>query len=362
MKSNEKNNLNIKFWKNKNILITGHTGFKGSWLTYWLLKLGAKVNGISLSPVGIPNLFNELNLRNEIYHNIIDIRDRENLKKKIIEINPEIVFHLAAQPLVIESYQNPILTWETNVIGTINVLNALRNLDSKCAALCITTDKVYLNREWIFGYRENDALGGYDPYSSSKAAAEIAINSWRSSFCGIGKNKVEHLKIASARAGNVIGGGDWSENRLVPDIVKGLLKGQEIRIRNSLATRPWQHVLEPLKGYLILVQELYSDRDDVCSSFNFGPQSESNKTVKELVNEALSYWEGKWVDCTDKDSFHEANLLNLSIDKAHKLLDWDPKWGFKETVKKTINWYKNYYEGKISAIECCDYDIQSFMN
>jgi len=362
MKSNEKNNLNIKFWKNKNILITGHTGFKGSWLTYWLLRLGAKVNGISLAPVGIPNLFNELNLRNEIYHNIIDIRDRENLKKKIIEINPEIVFHLAAQPLVIESYQNPISTWETNVIGTINILNALRYLDSKCASVCITTDKVYLNREWIFGYRENDALGGYDPYSSSKAAAEIAINSWRSSFCGIGKNKVEHLKIASARAGNVIGGGDWSENRLVPDIVKGLSKGQEIPIRNSLATRPWQHVLEPLKGYLILAQELYSNRDDVCSSFNFGPQAESNKTVKELVDEALSNWEGKWIDCTDKNIFHEANLLNLSIDKAYKLLDWVPKWQFKETVKKTINWYKNYYDGKISAIECCDNDIESFIN
>ena len=362
MESNEKNNLNIKFWKNKNILITGHTGFKGSWLTYWLLRLGAQVNGISLAPVGIPNLFNELNLRNEIYHNIIDIRDREYLKKKIIEINPEIVFHLAAQPLVIESYQNPILTWETNVIGTINILNALRYLDNKCAALCITTDKVYLNREWIFGYRENDALGGYDPYSSSKAAAEIAINSWRSSFCGIGKNKVEHLKIASARAGNVIGGGDWSENRIVPDIVKGLSKGKEIKIRNSLATRPWQHVLEPLKGYLILAQELYSDRDDVCSSFNFGPQSESNKTVKELVNEALSNWEGKWIDCTNKNTFHEANLLNLSIDKAYKLLDWVPKWQFKETVEKTINWYKKYYHGKISAIECCDNDIESFIN
>ena len=354
------NKINYNFWKNKNILITGHTGFKGSWLSLWLLNLGAKVNGISLAPIQSPNLFDELNLINDINHYLLDIRDEQKLKDKILKINPDIVFHLAAQPLVLESYKKPKSTWDVNVMGTINVLDSLRSIDIKCAAIFITTDKVYLNREWVFGYRENDPLGGKDPYSSSKAAAEIAISSWRSSFCGKGYKQNPNLKIASARAGNVIGGGDWSENRILPDIIKSLSKGEIIQIRNSMSTRPWQHVLEPLKGYMLLAQKLYEGRDDVCTSFNFGPHTESNKTVKELVNESLLNWEGEWIDSTKNSAYHEASLLNLTIEKAHKLLGWQPKWSFKETVKNSINWYKKFYDNGISAIKCCEDDIKIF--
>ncbi len=356
------NKINSNFWKNKNILITGHTGFKGSWLTLWLLRLGAKVNGISLEPVQSPNLFNKLNLINEINHYLVDIRDEEKISSKILEIQPDIVFHLAAQPLVIESYKKPKLTWDTNVMGTINILNSLRKINIRCASIFITTDKVYLNREWTFGYRENDPLGGNDPYSSSKAATEIAISSWRSSFCGEGLKQNPNIKIASARAGNVIGGGDWSENRILPDIIRALSKGEIIKIRNSRATRPWQHVLEPLKGYMILAQELYGERDDVCTAFNFGPQVESNRSVKELVIESLSNWKGEWIDSTGLEHYHEAKLLNLSIEKAYKLLGWSPKWNFQETVKNSINWYKKFYINDIPALQCCEDDIKSFLS
>ena len=347
---------NNNFWRNKKVLITGHTGFKGSWLTLWLKILGSNVSGISLPPADNDNLFNSLELSKEINHIILDIRDRNQLKKNIYEIKPEFIFHLAAQPLVIESYKNPILTWETNVNGTINILESLRSLDNKCSAVFITTDKVYENKEWIYGYRENDKLGGYDPYSSSKAGAEIAINSWRSSFFNSKKN---NINIASARAGNVIGGGDWSRDRIIPDLIRSLSNHNHLEVRNPNSTRPWQHVLEPLLGYLTLAEKMHNNKG-ICEAFNFGPNLDSNKSVKELVNESLKTWPGEWTDCSNNENLHEAKLLNLTIEKAANKLGWYPYWDFKETVFRTINWYKKFHTESVSARSCCLTDINDF--
>jgi CDP-glucose 4,6-dehydratase len=261
-----------------------------------------------------------------------------------------VVFHLAAQPLVRRSYLEPVETWQTNVMGTIHVLEALKSVQSACAAVMITTDKCYENREWIYGYRESDPLGGYDPYSSSKAGAELAIASWRKSFfsdpnCPIG--------IASARAGNVIGGGDWAEDRIVPDAMRSLMHQEAIPVRNPQATRPWQHVLEPLGGYLLLAQRIYqqltdsktkANKNKFCSAFNFGPSLSSNRTVQALVEEILKFWLGSWVNCSHSKAVHEANLLNLATDKAFHFLEWQPKWNFEETIAETVSWYQKSKE------------------
>ncbi|MBM5797857.1 MAG: CDP-glucose 4,6-dehydratase [Cyanobacteria bacterium K_Offshore_0m_m2_072] len=351
---------NPSYWHGRRVLLTGHTGFKGSWLALWLIELGAQVTALALPPETEPSLFKQLGLDQRIDHRLGDIRDAEPLKELVLETSPEIVLHLAAQPLVRLSYIEPAPTWATNVMGTIHLLEALRLLDQPCSAVLITTDKVYRNNEWLYGYRENDPLGGHDPYSSSKAAAEIAIASWRSSFCGTLPHQTAHLRVASARAGNVIGGGDWAPDRIVPDAMRALGRGEVIGVRNPDATRPWQHVLEPLSGYLRLAEALAGSVEQ-ATAFNFGPQLESNRPVRELVEEALRHWPGRWQDQSDANAPHEANLLNLVIDRAHHELGWAPRWDFATTVERTVNWYRRVQEGQASPLECCRDDLAAYL-
>jgi CDP-glucose 4,6-dehydratase len=328
------------FWRGKKVWVTGHTGFKGSWLSLWLLQLGAEVKGMSLEPNTNPALFNQLNLSAHLCHQVGDVRDRDIVRQSIDQWQPDIIFHLAAQPLVRRSYLEPAETWNTNVMGTINVLESLKQLTHPCAVVVITTDKCYENREWLYGYRETDPLGGHDPYSSSKAAAELAIASWRNSFFSGGEVPIG---IASARAGNVIGGGDWAEDRIVPDAMRSLLNQKAIPVRNPRSTRPWQHVLEPLGGYLRLGQKLYeelsTDMRELRSAFNFGPSLSSNRTVRDLVECMLQSRSGSWIDKSNPNAVHEATLLNLVTDKAFHLLNWQPVWGFERTVQETVDWY-----------------------
>lgn len=326
----------------KKVFVTGHTGFKGAWLCEWLLALGAKVTGFSLPPNTKPSLFEQLELSRRLKHIEGDIRDLNLFRRAVAAAKSDFVFHLAAQSLVRLSYEQPVETYATNVMGTVNLLEALRGLKKPCAAVLVTTDKCYENREWNYGYRENDPLGGHDPYSSSKAAAEIAIAAYRRSF--FAKHPV---RVASARAGNVIGGGDWAKDRIVPDCVRALQLGQPIPVRNKHATRPWQHVLEPLSGYLWLAAVLSKPRlakagaENFCSAFNFGPALDSNCNVEKLVNEILCHWPGKWTDQSNPKAVHEASLLNLATDKAHHLLGWKPVWNFAATVEKTVSWYRD---------------------
>ena len=333
----------------KRVFVTGHTGFKGSWLTEWLLALGAQVTGYSLPPPTDPALFEQLGLAGRIDHIEADIRDSSTLNRAVADTAPDFVFHLAAQPLVRLSYAQPRETYEVNVIGTVNVLEALRPLQKRCAAVMITTDKCYENREWLHGYREEDPLGGHDPYSSSKAAAEIAISAYRRSFFS---NEDAQVAIASARAGNVIGGGDWALDRIVPDCMRSLAAGKPIGVRNPSATRPWQHVLEPLSGYLTLAAALMSAPGggsaagdsrrlgQVASAFNFGPALEANRPVGDLVAHVLRAWPGTVADASEVRPVHEAHLLNLATDKAFHLLGWEPVWNFEEAVAKTVHWYR----------------------
>jgi len=337
-------------FKNKKVWLSGHTGFKGSWLAAWLLDLGARVHGFALHPSTNPNLFEQLDLAGRVQHEIGDIRDAEAVAKSIHAARPDFVFHLAAQPLVRLSYQEPVTTFATNVMGTVHVLEALRTLAGSCAAVFVTTDKCYHNQERVYAYREEDPLGGHDPYSSSKAATEIAIAAYRKSFFGSGGNP--KMKIASARAGNVIGGGDWASDRIVPDAMRALSRREPIPVRNKKATRPWQHVLEPLSGYLWLATLLAdpslrpgTSAREVSGAFNFGPELSSNRTVQELIEEVLKQWPGTWVDRYDPNAVHEAGLLNLATDKAHDLLGWRAVWNFEETVAETVRWYKALADG-----------------
>ncbi len=321
-------------YRGKKAFVTGHTGFKGSWLCEWLLLLGAEVAGLSLAPE--PGaLFGRLGLEKRMTHRLGDLRDPSLASAAIRAFQPDYLFHLAAQPLVRASYDRPVETFETNVNGTLHVLEALRSLEHACAAVFVTTDKCYENREWLHGYRETDALGGNDPYSASKAMAELAVASYRRSFFS-----GSAVRIASARAGNVLGGGDWAADRLVPDAIRALKAGRAVPVRNPSSTRPWQHVLEPLGGYLLLGARL-PEGGDVCSAFNFGPWTDSNRTVRELVEEMLKHWPGQWMDTSDPAAPHEARLLHLSIDKAYHLLGWRPVWGFEKTVEKTVNGYRS---------------------
>ncbi|WP_172820887.1 CDP-glucose 4,6-dehydratase [Cyanobium sp. NIES-981] len=358
--------IDVDFWKDRRVLLTGHTGFKGSWLALWLTQLGAKVTGIGLPTDTDPHLFDQLALVSRLKgHHLQDIRDLAPLQKIVQECQPEVVLHLAAQPLVRRSYRDPLGTWATNVQGSLHILEALRPLEHPCAVVMITTDKVYENREWDFGYRENDRLGGHDPYSASKAAAEIAIASWRDSFCGQASHQTPWLAIASARAGNVIGGGDWAEDRIVPDAIRSLAAHQAIPVRRPEATRPWQHVLEPLSGYLLLAQRLAMahQADGVnpyTTCFNFGPSLEANQPVRELVQEALKHWPGEWVDLSDANAPHEAGRLHLQIDKAHHQLGWKPRWPFSTTVQRTVRWYHHVHNSPEQAIDCCIADIVDY--
>ena len=333
-------------YRNRKVLVTGHTGFKGSWLCEWLLSLGAEVHGLALPPSTKPSLFNQLRLARRIKsHTIGDIRDLAAVKCVMRRVKPDFVFHLAAQPLVRLSYEKPVETFDTNVMGTVNVLEAARLTGRKISVVCITTDKVYENNEKGRPFRETDPFGGYDPYSASKGACEIAISSYRRSFFNTPDSPVW---VASARAGNVIGGGDWAKDRIVPDAMRALAKGEAIPVRNKTSTRPWQHVLEPLGGYLTLGAALAKRErfDEVCGGFNFGPDPKANRTVKELVEEMLKWREGAWVDKSDPHAVHEAGLLNLDIRKARKVLGWKPRWGFEETVKNTVRWYAAVSNGR----------------
>ncbi|HEY3855321.1 MAG TPA: CDP-glucose 4,6-dehydratase [Verrucomicrobiae bacterium] len=327
-------------FKGKRVFVTGHTGFKGSWLCEWLLGLGAEVTGFSLAAKTDPALFEQLGLARRLRHIICDIQEPDLLTKAVVDSKPDFVFHLAAQALVRYSYAEPRETFQVNAIGTLNLLESLRKVKKPCAAILVTTDKCYQNREWHHGYREEDALGGRDPYSASKAAAELIIGSYRDSFF-----QDHATKIASTRAGNVIGGGDWAKDRIVPDCISALQKGKPIPVRNRLATRPWQHVLEPLSGYLWLAASLAepklrrSELTALTSAFNFGPNRDSNRTVAELVEEILKHWPGTWQDKTDPKAPHEAGLLQLSTDKAYALLRWFPIWSFSEAVGATVDWY-----------------------
>lgn len=360
--------LNSSFWRDRRVLLTGHTGFKGSWLTLWLLSLGAEVWGYALAPPPGRSLFIDLGLDKPIgdthhlgrlHHLLGDVCDFQALQHAVEQAQPEVVLHLAAQPLVRLSYRDPLGTWLTNVQGSLHLLEALRALLHPCAVVMVTTDKVYANHEWDYGYRENDLLGGHDPYSASKAAAEIAISSWRSSFCGTGSRQTPYLSIATARAGNVIGGGDWAEDRIIPDAMRSLAAGKPIHLRFPDATRPWQHVLEPLGGYLMLAEKLAFGRHKFSSAFNFGPMLESNRSVRELAEEVLAHWPGACFDRCNHVAPHEAGRLHLQIDKAFHQLGWYPRWPFSITVERTVNWYRTVHEGS-APLDCCQGDLQAY--
>jgi len=326
-------------YRGKRVLLTGHTGFKGAWLAEWLLLLGAEVTGFALPPVGEPSLFHLLGLANRMHHRVGDIRDLPTVRQVVTAAQPDFVFHLAAQALVRQSYEQPVETYATNVLGTIHVLEALRLAKRPCTVVAITTDKCYENREWVHSYREEDSMGGHDPYSSSKGAAELAINSYRRSFFG----PASGIRLASARAGNVLGGGDWAQDRIMPDCIRSLQRGAVIPVRNKVATRPWQHVLEPLSGYLWLaaqLSQLPASDSQLCTAFNFGPALTSNRTVADLVQEVLKHWPGIWDDQSDPHALHEARLLNLATDKAFHFLQWQSAWGFEQTIAKTVGWYR----------------------
>jgi CDP-glucose 4,6-dehydratase len=339
-----------ELYAGKSVFVTGHTGFKGSWLTEWLLFLGAHVTGYSLPPSTKPALFTQLGLRNRVAHFEADIRQGDHLRQVMLEAKPEFVFHLAAQPLVRYSYAQPRETYDVNVMGTVNTLEALRALEHPTAAVFITSDKCYAEKAPAGGYREGDPLGGLDPYSSSKAAAELAIAAYRRSFFS---RPDSNIALASARAGNVLGGGDWAADRLVPDCIRSLVKGEPIAIRNRSATRPWQHVLDPLSGYLELAAALAQQlqvraekeskvaaRDDFTAAFNFGPCPGCEHSVLELVEEILKLWPGTWNDRPEPGAPHEAAQLSLVSEKAFHLLGWSSMYNFQEMVRKTVEWYR----------------------
>lgn len=332
------------FWSDKRVLITGHTGFKGAWLSLWLLKLGARVTGVSLPPRTDPALFDQLGLAVELDHRLGDICRFEFLDDVLRSVRPDVVFHLAARTTVRTSYREPLETWRTNVFGTLHLLESMRALDWPCVAVLVTTDKCYENREWDYGYRENDPLGGHDPYSASKAAAELAIASWRRSFfTAASSSGAECPAVASARAGNAIGGGDWGRDRIVPDAVRALRSGRAIPVRHPQARRPWQHVLEPVGAYLLLAEKLYGGCGDgrLATAFNFGPPPGSHQPVWRLVEEILKHWPGSWRQCADPGGPHEAGRLSLVTHKAFHLLGWQPRWDFSEAVRRTVEWYRS---------------------
>ncbi|MFZ2959392.1 MAG: CDP-glucose 4,6-dehydratase [Candidatus Ozemobacteraceae bacterium] len=347
-------------YEGKTVFLTGHTGFKGSWLAFWLHSLGAHVIGFSLEPPTKPSLFETLGLSKKITHIIGDVRDLDALRTEMGRRQPEFVFHLAAQPLVRLSYEEPVETFNTNIMGTINVLEAVRKTSSVRSCLCITSDKCYENREWIWGYRENDPMGGYDPYSASKGCAELVTASYRNSFFNTKEyGKTHNTLVASARAGNVIGGGDWAADRLIPDIMKATDSGKKVILRNPLATRPWQHVLEPLSGYLMLGQKLLEGKNEFAQGWNFGPHLESNKAVESVVTQLKRSWDKIEFEVRqDPNSPHEAGLLHLDCSKANSILEWKPVWGFAKTLQITSQWYKEYYEN--NKVLCGD-DLNEYI-
>lgn len=353
------------FYRNKKVLITGHTGFKGSWLTQVLLNMGAEVIGISLVPDTKPNMFEVLGLDKKVKNYFVDIENFETVNNIFKGEKPEIVFHLAAQAIVKTGYLDPLKTFNSNTIGTANILEAIRNTESVKSSVIITTDKVYENKEWPYAYRENDALGGYDPYSASKAAADIVTNSYIQSYFNPGHFGDKHNSlVAIARAGNVIGGGDWADFRLVPDIIRAVYeKKEKVKTRHPQAVRPWQHVLEPLSGYMMLAKALYEGNQSISGSWNFGPNNESFVTVEELINNAIIILgKGEYQNENDNLNMHEANLLKLDINKAHSLLSWKPKLKLQDNLKMTFDWYKHYYEVGTDIVDFTNKQIVEYFN
>jgi CDP-glucose 4,6-dehydratase len=331
-------------YQNKSVFVTGHTGFKGSWLCVWLERLGARVTGYSLKPPTQPNHFDLLDLRVE--NVLADIRDFDKLNHSIKQSQPEIIFHLAAQPLVRQSYKDPTETFETNVMGTVNLFEACRRTRSVKAVINVTSDKCYENREWLRGYRESDPMGGHDPYSASKGCAELITASYRRSFFSIEEYQESHdTLVASVRAGNIVGGGDWGEDRLVPDIMRAASKTEKAIIRNPTATRPWQHVMEPLVGYLLLGQHLLEGKKDFSGAWNFGPDDKGHRNVLEVAEELKKHWATLDFEIrSDKKAPHEANLLKLDCSKAYGKLNWRAVWHGSKMFEKTVKWYRVFYE------------------
>lgn len=352
--------MNLDFWKGKKVFITGHTGFKGAWLSLWLQSLGSEVTGYALTPPTHPSLF-ELCKVDELVHSIIaDIRDGEKLDKTMQAASPEVVIHMAAQPLVRESYKNPVDTYATNVMGTVNLFEAVRKCDSVKAVVNVTTDKCYENKEWVWGYRENEPLGGYDPYSSSKACSEMVTSAYRNSFFNPEDYDIHGVSLASARAGNVIGGGDWADDRLISDCIRALLKNDKIMIRSPHAVRPWQHVLEPLSGYLVLAQKLYEDGRKYVGAWNFGPDDADAMPVEWIVNRLCKKWgNGASYEIDKCVHPHEAHHLKLDCSKARKELGWHPRWNLEKAIDGIIEWTMAYKE-KLDMREVCLNQIKDY--
>lgn len=357
------------FFHGKKVFLTGHTGFKGSWLTLWLLKLGAEVHGYALEPPTEPSLFNLLGFNSstpQLFSTINDIRDGATLSAAMQRVQPEIVIHMAAQPLVRDSYTIPVETYATNVMGTVNLLEAVRHCPSVRAVVNVTTDKCYENKEWVWGYRENEPMGGFDPYSSSKGCAELVTAAYRNSFFNasiFNSSTPQHgTAVATARAGNVIGGGDWATDRLIPDIIRAIMANEPVRIRNPHAIRPWQHVLEPLSGYLTLAQRLYEQGAAYAEGWNFGPADEDAKPVEWIVQRLCEQWgaDARY-EIDSGDHPHEAHYLKLDCSKARMRLGWQPRWNLRQTLDSIIEWVKVYQtSGDVRA--CCLQQIEEYQN
>jgi len=346
MTGSDLSKVNPSFWKGKRVFLTGHTGFKGGWLSLWLSSMGAHVTGYALAPNTQPNFFEVAQVQEGLKQShIADIRDLDKLQKAMSEARPEIVIHMAAQPLVRYSYANPVETYATNVMGTVHVLQSIRSVDSVRAAVIVTTDKCYENKEWAWGYRENEPMGGHDPYSNSKGCAELVTSAYRQSYFPAEKFDSHRVAIASARAGNVLGGGDWSDDRLIPDAIKAFEAAQPLMIRNPLATRPWQHVLEPLSGYLVLGQALYEQGPEFNGGWNFGPRDEDARPVQEVINLLIQKWptSASWEQVVGEQP-HEAHALKLDISKARQYLHWAPKWNLELAIEKISQWQQAYQQ------------------
>jgi CDP-glucose 4,6-dehydratase len=347
--------VDTRFWQGKRVYLTGHTGFKGSWLALWLAEMGAIVKGYALNPPTSPSLFEEAKVAEKIESQIGDIRDFETLKASILAFNPDILIHMAAQPLVRLSYKEPLETYDTNVMGTAKVLEAARSCPNLKAIVSVTTDKCYENKEWVWGYREDEPMGGYDPYSSSKGCAELVTSAYRRSFM-----QEQGIGLASARAGNVIGGGDWAEDRLIPDILRAFEQNKPVVIRNPASTRPWQHVLEPLSGYLILAQNLYQNPSEFAEGWNFGPDEDDAKPVDWILNHMVQNWPGASWELDKNAHPHEAGYLKLDISKAKARLHWKPTWRLEQTLANIIQWHQAWLHNA-DMQQACLKEINEFM-
>jgi len=359
-----KSHMSTPDFQTRRVFITGHTGFKGAWLAHWLLQLGADVTGYSLAPPTSPALFDQLGLTERMHSVCGDIRNQTELVSALKASRPEFVFHLAAQSLVRRSYADPLESFSTNALGTATVLESVQTLGIPCTVVAVTSDKCYRNQEWAYGYRETDRLGGIDPYSCSKAMAELVVDSYCQRWFQAANDGLPRVRVASVRAGNVIGGGDWAEDRLVPDAIRALSRQQSIEVRNPASFRPWQHVLEPLFGYLQLACKIdaCTDRDaleKLCSPFNFGPLPESQQRVESIVSGVLRHWPGDWHTVPSESQQHEANVLKLCSDKATQVLGWTCRWSFDEMIQRTVEWYRRVDSGEDPKAVCSE-QIQQY--